>query len=51
MFNCFLAEQRKYGPVTTVCQQGGRVAKFFVNVYKGKRYLLDNDLNLRKTKN
>jgi len=51
MFNCFHVVQRKYGRVTTVCQQGGREAKFFVNVYKGKRYLLDNDLHLRKTKN
>jgi len=51
MFNCFLAEQRKYGTVTTVCQQGGRVLYFFVNVFKVKRYLSHNNLHLIKTKN
>lgn len=37
MFNCFHVVQSKYGRVTTVCQQDGRVAKFFVNVFKNRK--------------
>jgi len=37
MFNCFRVMQSKYVRVTTVCQQGGRVAIFFVNIFKDKR--------------
>ncbi len=36
MFNCFLAEQRKYRPVTTVCQQGGREVVFLLIFSKSK---------------
>lgn len=50
MFNCFhdfkffeFLKQRKYRPVTTVCQQGGRVEDFFnrsiINIRETNYYL------------